>query len=316
MQASRRRDLAAFWLFSALWSGNWLLIKIGLEGLPPFRFAGLRMLIACALLAPFVWRRRRSNVTAGEARSIALVGFLQIGVSYACVFTAEQWIDSGLTALLFCSFAIWVPLLAHFTLAGEPLTGRTAAAIALGLAGVAVIEGPAVARSGSLAVGRLAAGGLLVIVSAVVSAVSAILVKKRLARVPATVNVWGQAVVASLFLFSASALFERASPSRWTAGSVSALAYLAIVGTFTFIGTQWLIPRVPAAVVGSFPIVNTLLALVWGALLGHERLTPRVAAGGALILSGVLLVTFDRRVVSGPEPSPNERFSSGTGPTS
>lgn len=120
----RPRDLAAFWLLSVLGSGNWLLIKIGLESLPPFRFVGLRMALASLLLAAFVLRRPRPSVTAGQARAIALIGFLQIGVSYACVFTAEQWIDSGLTALLFSSFAIWVAVLGHFLLEGEPFRPR------------------------------------------------------------------------------------------------------------------------------------------------------------------------------------------------
>ena len=288
---SRRRDLGIFWFLSALWSGNWLWIKVGLAGLPPFRFAGLRMALACLLLAPFVLKPPRPSLSAGQARAIALIGFLQIGVSYACVFTAEQWIDSGLTALLFASFAIWVPLFGHFLLEDEPLTGRILLAILAGLAGVAVIEGPALSRAASQAAGQLAAGGLLVLTSAVVSAFSAVLVKKRLARVSAAANVWGQSLVAAPVLLAASAVFERGAPSRWTLGSISALGYLAVVGTFTFLGTQWLIPRLPVAVVGTFPILNTLLALLWGSLLGHERITPRAAAGGVLILAGVLLVT-------------------------
>src|SRR6185369_3797973 len=194
MRPARPRDLAVFWFLSALWSGNWLWIKVGLAGLPPFRFAGLRLALACLLLLPFVLRRPRPSVTAAEARAIALVGFLQIGVSYACVFTAEQWIDSGLTALLFASFAIWVPVFGHFLLADEPLTGRTILAIFAGLAGVAVIEGPALARAGSLGTGPLAAGGLLVLTSAVVSAFSAVVVKKRLQRVAVVANVWGQSL--------------------------------------------------------------------------------------------------------------------------
>jgi drug/metabolite transporter (DMT)-like permease len=167
MPSSRRRDLGIFWFLSALWSGNWLWIKIGLAGLPPFRFAGLRLALACVLLAPFVLKRPRLTVSPGEARWIALVGFLQIGVSYACVFTAEQWIDSGLTALIFASFAIWVPLFGHFLLADEPLTGRILLAILAGLAGVAVIEGPALARTTSR--GR-SPRRPLVLTSAVVSA--------------------------------------------------------------------------------------------------------------------------------------------------
>ena len=301
MPPARRRDLGIFWLLSALWSGNWLWIKIGLAGLPPFRFAGLRLALACVLLAPFVLKRPRPTVSRGEARWIALVGFLQIGVSYACVFTAEQWIDSGLTALIFASFAIWVPLFGHFLLADEPLTGRILVAILAGLAGVAVIQGPALARTGAVT-GPLAAGGLLVLTSAVVSAFSAVIVKKRLSGVSAVANVWGQSLVAAPVLLAASALFESSLPSRWTAGSAAALGYLAVVGTFTFLGTQWLIPRLPVAVVGTFPILNTLLALFWGTALGHERLTPRAGAGGVLILLGVLLVTFRRRPAEG-EPA-------------
>jgi drug/metabolite transporter (DMT)-like permease len=242
-------------------------------------------------------------VTAGEARSIALVGFLQIGVSYACVFTAEQWIDSGLTALLFSSFAIWVAVLGHFLLAGEPLTARTIGATLAGIAGVAVIEGPAVARAGSLPTGSLALGGLLVLVSAVVSALSAVIVKKRLARVSAVASVWGQSLVAALVLLSAAAVFERGTPSVWTSGTVFALGYLALVGTFTFLGSQWLIPRLPVAVVGTFPILNTLLALLWGSLLGHERITARAVVGGALILSGVVTVTVRMRTPSSAAPA-------------
>jgi drug/metabolite transporter (DMT)-like permease len=302
MHRVRGRDLAAFWFFSILWSGNWLLIKVGLEGLPPFRFAGLRMVLACLLLAAFVLRRPRP-VSAGEARTIALVGFLQIGISYACVFTAEQWIDSGLTALLFCSFAIWVPVLGHFLLAGEPLTTRTIAATLFGITGVAVIEAPAVARAGSLPAGSLALGGLLVLVSAVVSALSAVIVKKRLARVSAVANVWGQSLVGALVLLGAAAVFERGVPARWTSGTVFALGYLALVGTFTFLGSQWLIPRLPMAVVGTFPILNTLLALLWGSLLGHERITARAVGGGALILSGVAMVTVRPRAGSAAEPA-------------
>ena len=101
-------------------------------------------------------------------------------------------------------------------------------------------------------------------------------------------------------------------PSRWNFSSGGALLYLSVVGTFTFLGTQWLVPRVPVEVIGAFPILNTLLALLWGGLLGHERFTARIFAGGILILCGVLLVTVGRgirsanggRELSKPEPSP------------
>jgi drug/metabolite transporter (DMT)-like permease len=219
------------------------------------------------------------------------------------VFTAEQWIDSGLAALLFCSFPIWVGLLGHWMLPSEPLTPRTVAATLLGVCGVAVIEAPHLNRVSSLEARPLLLGGALMMVSAIVSAFSAVTVKKRLATVQATVSVWGQSIVAAVFLLSAATVFERSVPWRWTAAGTASLAYLSVIGTIVFLGSQWLVPRVPIALTGSFPLVNTVLALVWGTLLAGEKLPARVAAGGALIFLGVVLVTFEPRPARQPRLS-------------
>lgn len=313
MPALRGRELAGYLLFSALWSGNWLVIRVGLADLPPLLFAGLRLALACALLGVAVRGRGGGPISRRQARFIAQVGFLQIAVSYACVFTAEQWIESGLAALLFSTFALWVGLFAHWALPDEPLTRRAVVAALAGIAGVAVIEGPAVGRALQGRAGALAVGGALMLVSSLVSAWAVVLIKRHLKSVSPMANVLGQSLVGGVLLLAASALFERGAPTRFTPGALGAVAYLGVVGTLTFVGTQWLVTRVPAVVIGSFPLVNTLLALLWGSLLGGETLGPRVAAGGALILSGVALVALGggpgrlaggSREISGPAPGP------------
>ena len=303
-----RKELVAFFVLALLWSGNWLVIRIGLADLPPFLFAGVRMAIATALLLPLA--RGVARPTRPEAGWIALVGFLQIGVSYACVYTAEQWIESGLAALLFGTFPIWIAILGHLLLADDRLTPRTLAAAAFGVAGVAVLEAPALSRAASAAPPGLLAGGVLMLVSAVVSALSAVLIKKHLSRVPAIKNVQGQAIVAAAVLLGASLLFERHAAVRWSPAAGASVAYLGIVGTLVFVGTQWLVPRVPVAVIGAFPVVNTVLALLWGAALAGERVSGRVAAAAALILAGVVLATSGRA----PSPSPSPARITGTDP--
>jgi drug/metabolite transporter (DMT)-like permease len=312
MPALRGRELAAYLFFSALWSGNWLVIRIGLADLPPFLFAGLRLVLASVLLGAIVLARKREPLERREVRFIALVGFLQIGVSYACVYTAEQWIESGLAALLFATFALWVGLFAHGLLPDEPLTLRAVTAALLGVAGVAVIQGPAVGRALTSRPGPVAVGGLLMVVSSVVSAYSVVLIKMHLKRVSSVTSVLGQSLVAGAVLLSAAAVFERGASPRFTPAALGAVGYLGAVGTLVFVGLQWLVPRVPAAVIGSLPLINTVLALLWGSLLGGEVLTARAAGGGALILAGVALVAFGRgfpsgnggRELSRPEPGP------------
>ena len=292
MPALRGRELAAYLFLSLLWSSNWLVIRFGLADLPPFFFAGLRLVLASLLLGAIVLGRRRELVSRRQVRFIALVGFLQVGVSYACTYTALKWIESGLAALLFATFAIWVGIFAHFGLPDERLTLRAVAAALLGVAGVAVIQGPSVLRALGGRPVPLAAGGSLMLVSSLVSAWSVVLIKKHLKSVGAFTNVLGQSLVAAVVLLLASGVLERSAPLRWTPFSIGAVAYLGIVGTLTFVGTQWLVTHVPAAVVGSFPLTNTVLVVLWGNLLGGEILTGRMIGGGALILTGVALVTL------------------------
>ena len=284
----RGRTLVVYLCLCAVWGSTWIVIKIGLRDLPPLTFAGLRMGLACLLLAPFGLAARWS-LSRREVLSVAVAGFLQIGLSYALLFIATQWIASGLAAILFATFPIWVGLFAHFLLPDEPLTPKAVAAAALGLAGVAVIEAPAVAGIFSAPAGRVAAGGALVLASAVVSAYAN-------AEVPPVLNVWLQTLVGSVFLLAAAAALERGARLRWTGSAVASLAYLAIFGTaLTFAGLFWLIPKVPVAVVGTIPLVDTLIAVALGSAVLREKLSLRILAGGVLILAGVLLAVSRRR---------------------
>src|SRR5438552_1719263 len=289
MTALRGRRLAVYIGLCAVWGSTWLVIKIGLRDLPPLTFAGIRMGLACLLLVPFALTAQWS-LSRREAFFVAIAGLLQIGLSYALLFIATQWIASGLAAILFASFPIWVALFAHYLLPDEPLTVRAITAAVLGLAGVVVIEAPALSGLFSSAGGHVAAGGCLVLVSAVVSAYANVLNKKALSGVSPVLNVCGQTLVGCGFLLLGARILENGATMRWTSSALAALAYLAIFGTaLTFAGLFWLIPKVPVAVIGTIPLVDTLVAVFLGNLVLKETLSLRILAGGALILAGVVL---------------------------
>ncbi|HEY3171874.1 MAG TPA: DMT family transporter, partial [Thermoanaerobaculia bacterium] len=138
--------------------------------------------------------------------------------------------------------------------------------------------------------------GALVFGSAIVAAVANIIVKKHLGRVEPVRNVWAQTLVGSAFLLAMAALLERGAPARWTPQAVAALTYLTVFGTaLTFVGLFWLIKRVPVSIVGTIPLVDTLIAVVLGAIVLGEKLPARTLAGGALILTGVFLTARGSR---------------------
>ena len=289
MTALRGRELLLYAGLCLVWGSTWLAIKIGLRDLPPLTFAGVRMALACALLTP-VALRASGRPAAGRRKWIAWSGALQIGVLYACIFLAEQWIDSGLAALLFATFPLFVSFFAHHMLPDEPFTRRTAASATLGLLGVAVIEAPSARTLFSAQTRPLLLGGGLVLLGAVVAGYANVINKKHLAGVSPWRNVWGQTLAGSSLLLIAAAAAERGAPLRWTPASVGSLVYLAIFGTaLPFVGLFWLLPRVPVAVIGMIPVVDTVIAVVLGSLVLGESFSPRVLAGGALILLAVAL---------------------------
>ena len=290
MSVLRGRTLAMYVALCAVWGSTWLAIKIGLRDLPPLWFGGIRMALAFLLLTPFALRSSDPRLTARQKRWVAWTGLLQIGVAYACVFQAEEWIDSGLAALLFATFPIFVGLFAHFMLPDEPLRPRTVTAALLGLGGVAVIEGPEALAAISGATRTLIAGGGLILLSALSAAYSNVAFKKHLGGVAPLVTTWGQTAAGSAFILLLVAVFERGASLRWTTSSISALIYLAVFGTaLPFVGLFWLLRRVPVAIIGTIPIVDTVLAVLLGSLVLGETVSPRVLVGGAFILGGVLL---------------------------
>src|SRR5947209_7888360 len=91
---------------------------------------------------------------------IAAVGLLQIGAPYALLFAGQQWITSGLAAVLFATFPVWLLLFARALLPGQPLTAPKIAAALLGIAGVGILQAPAMQH---LSLGAQAAlGGVLI----------------------------------------------------------------------------------------------------------------------------------------------------------
>lgn len=284
----RGRVLILYSVCCLVWGSTWLVIKIGLQDLPAFRFAGFRMAIACLALTPFAFRKRPSGAPRVPWGDVAFVGFLQIGLSYAFVFAAERRISSGLTAVIFASFPIWVGLFAHWLLPGEPLTAARLGAALLGLGGVALLEAPALAAFSLERATALAA--LLPLGSAVVSGFSNVWIKKRMSRLSPSVNLWGQTLVGAAFLLLLSASSEGGQVAHWTPRAVGALLFLSLLGTvIAFLALFWLIPRVPMASIGAIPLIDTLIAVALGAIVLREPVGWRLFAGGAMILIGAML---------------------------
>jgi drug/metabolite transporter (DMT)-like permease len=284
---------AAFLLLTLIWGTTWAVIRLGLEGIPPLTGVALRFAIAGVLLLVLVPRLGvRFRWSREEMGLWAVNGVLSFSASYTIVYWAEQHIPSGLAALLFATYPLFVAVLAHFALPGERLGWRAAAGILLGFAGVAVIFSDDLRLLGGAQVREAA---LVMLLSPIVSALATVAVKRwgegihplSLAAVPMLLTA---AVVGALAL-----TVERGATIVFDLRSVGALLYLAVLGSaVTFTTYYWMLSHVPATRVALIAYTIPIVAVAVGALLFQEPVRPRVVLGGVLVLVGVAVVTRRR----------------------
>lgn len=282
------------WVVTCLiWSTVWLFIKLGLHDLPPVSFAGIRLVIAVAILLPFVLIRRKPLPQSPRERlMVALTGLLLLGLNYGLVFWGAQFITSGLTAVLQAATPAFTIVFAHYLLPNERFTLAKLSAVALGVVGVAVIFSDQMqvvgwqALAGSVAV----AGGALCVAFAYV------LVKAHIGHLHPTVLTTGQMLCALVPLL-AYGLVREGNPLtfNWTPQALFSLLYLALAGSVAaFWLNYWLLKRMDTTKVMSMSLVEPLLAVLLGALVLGEKLTAHALLGGVCILASIGLILSGR----------------------
>ncbi|HKZ80897.1 MAG TPA: EamA family transporter [Pyrinomonadaceae bacterium] len=276
-------------LLCGIWGSTWLFIKLGLNDLPPVTFAGIRFLVASLILLGLMTvrglslpRTRRDWLLLGET------GVLSFSLNYGLIFWGEQYISSGLAALLQATIPAFGLVIAHFYLPGERMTSRKLFGVVLGVAGVGAIFSNQLSLAGS----RALAGSAALVLSAICVAYGNVLVKAHASELNPMTLAAGQMVVGFVPLLLLGIPLE-GNPLhfRWTPMALIALVYLAIVGSvIAFILYYWLVQHMDVTKTMLIALVTPVFAVVLGLLVLDEKLTWRTLAGGMMIILGIALV--------------------------
>ena len=239
------------------------------------------------LLAAAWWKGIPLGRQPGERRLWLVNGLLFFSVSFGVVYWAEQFVPSGLTAVLFSLFPLLVALLAHVLLPGERLRARTGAGVLLGFLGVAVIFSEDFRKLGGE---HVLFGSCFLLLSPTVSAVSSVAVKRFGAGIhPISLAAVPMGICAAVMTVL-SLIFEADRPLHWSAPAAWALLYLAIAGScVTFTLYYWLLRHVRASRVALLAYGTPIVAVLTGVVFLNEPFTARLALGAALVIGGVAL---------------------------
>ncbi len=200
---------------------------------------------------------------------------------------------SGLTAVIFSSFPLFLAPLAHLMLPGERLTPRAGAGVLLGFAGIAVIFSEDFALLGGPGVAR---GAVVMLGSPMACAFASAAVKR-----------WGHGIhplsltsvpmlICAGILGTLALLLEGDRAILWNGAAVGSLLYLALAGSaVTFMLYFWLLQRMEATRLALIAYVVPVLALFVGILIVGEPATPRTYLGAGIVVLGVAIASRTRR---------------------
>jgi drug/metabolite transporter (DMT)-like permease len=283
-----------------IWGSTWLAIKVGLDFLPPFLFAGVRFAVASlflVFLVPLLHARiprDRSSWTV-----MLFLGIFQITLVYGLVFWGEQYVSSGLTAVLSATLPLFVVILAHISIKAEPITRRKALGVIVAFAGVTAIFWRDLASAQVSTMQFSLLGSLAIVGSAASGAAGNVVAKRYASGIDPSANVLIQSVVGAVSLLFVSIVTERGSVLKLVPTVIAAALYLGVVGSaLAFVGWYWLLTKTTVTNSSLVLFVTPVVALVLGWLVLQEVVEPVVALGTFLILSGVYLTVKQGKVAS------------------
>jgi drug/metabolite transporter (DMT)-like permease len=286
-RASRLLLLGAFGAIYVVWGSTYLAIRVGIETMPPFLMAGLRFLLAGVLL--YVWAAPRcpTRPTWRQWRETALLGTLMMFGGNGIVTWAEQYVPSGIAAVLITTVPLWMVLLDPLLFRGPRPTRLVALGLFFGFAGVIVLIGPSGGSMQELHV----VGAISLVLASLSWALGSL--RSRRADLPespflaAAMEMIGGGLVL-LLVATFAGEWRQFDPAAVSLRSFVAFVYLVVFGSILALSAYlWLLRVTTAAAVATYAFVNPIVAVLLGWAVAGESFGPRSILAAGLIVGAV-----------------------------
>jgi len=288
MLSENAKALIAWLNVCVIWGTTYLVIRIGVGHMPPMLFAGIRWVIAGIVFIAFLIWRGRPLPRAGEVVHLAVVGLCLIGFGNGLVVFAEQWIPSGLAALLITTVPFFLVGMESLLPQGPRLNATILAGLIMGLAGVCLIFGEDIrylADPDNLA-------GVAGLLGAVVFwSIGSLYSKYVKVGVHPLMGASIQMLIAGIVLSGIGVAIGELPRLDFEINGLLSLAYLVVIGSLVGYSSYiYVIAKLPLSLVSTYAYINPIIALFLGWVVLDEKLNFQIAAAAAVILLGVFIV--------------------------
>ncbi len=285
------REWFKFILLGLIWGSSFLWIKIGVQELGPFTLVTLRVFFATLGLWLIARLRRASMPWRQVLPAFIVLGVLNMALPFVLISWSEQYISSGMAAILNSTVPLFTLLMAPLFLSDDPWTLPKGMGLLVGFLGVVVLMSNQV--QGDLT--RPKIGQFTMLLAAISYAAAAVYARRKVRGLTPEVQSLGQSLTATLVMlplaFGLEAPFTLPQhPLTWISVLWLGLMGSCVATLLYYSLLQSIGPTRTTLVTYIFPLVGVIL----GAIFLHERPDWHLLVGGALIISGVAVVNLLR----------------------
>jgi drug/metabolite transporter (DMT)-like permease len=288
---ARLRLIAAFAAIYLIWGSTFLAVALGLQSIPPLLLMGARSVTAGAILLAIEQTRRSGFPHLQAWASAAVSGMLLFVGCHGTLAYAQQYVPSGLAAVMLATVPFWIVLLNAFAPTDARVKMLTFAGLLPGLAGVALIAWPQETREAATVDPLML---LLLLASAFFWAAGSLVSRRQQAFTSAIALSGMQLICGGAALLIGSGLageLSRFSAQEVSATSWAGLSYLIGAGSVIgFTAYMWLLDHAPGPLVATYTFVNPIIAVILGWRFLGERPTPQMLVGSVLVIGSVVAV--------------------------
>jgi drug/metabolite transporter (DMT)-like permease len=292
---SGRPPRAAYIAWAAIcivWGTTYLAIKIALDGIPPMLVGGIRYLIAgAALIGALLARGERLPRPAAWPR-FAVLGLLMLGVGNGGVVWAEQYVPSGLAAVIIATSPFWMVAVDALLGGGERIGRQHWVGLTIGFAGIVLLLWPEL-MAGGQAGHNLLFGVLALQVACLGWSLGSSYGKRHTSHVAPIHGAALQMLAGGVWMTLGGTALGEWQAFAPSPRAIWAVLYLAFVGGVAGFGAYiYALAHLPLSFVSLYAYINPVIAVALGALLLSEPFTLRMAIAVAVILAGTATVSL------------------------
>jgi len=294
-RASRTQILAAFASIYLIWGSTYLAIRYAVQTIPPFVMGGLRFVVSGILL--YAWARYRGATRPSKLhwRNAVIAGGLLLLGGNGAVVWAEQFVPSGLTALLVSILPFWLVIIEWVRPPRRRPHGAILIGLIVGFIGIIVLVGPGnIGGHGDVR----PIGAVVLILGSLSWAIGSFF--SRDADLPeGGLLTTGMEMLGGgglmLIVGALSGELSHFDVRHISAPSAIGLIYLITFGSLLgFTSYIWLLDKVTPARLGTYAYVNPVVAVILGWAIAGETLSLRTAVAAVIVTCAVALITTTR----------------------